>query len=147
MSLDEPDELCQLMAVVHQQGSGWLNLLPLIADDKPVPATPSVFAVFSKRGPVVPLATWTPAASGKRPTPVTIGIQHGVASGLTSRLADTPARVPAEWRVLSDHPRRGLVIEVPDGTSDRVVAQWLLACIDTVSMVPHVGRAEVFTYA
>ncbi len=147
MSLDEPDELVALMAVVHQQGSGWLNLLPLIADDTPVPATPSVFAVLSKRGPVVPLATWTPAVAGKRPTPVTIGVQHGVASALKSRLADSPARIPSEWRVLSDHPRRGLVIEVPDGTADRVVAEWLLTCIDTVSRIPHVGRAEVFTYA
>jgi hypothetical protein len=103
-------------------------------------------AVFSKRGPAVPLATWTPEVTGRRPEPATVGVQHGIGSALRARLAGTAAQVPEGWRVVGDHPRRGLVVQVPAGVGDTAVASWLLQVVDLASVVPHTGRVEVLVY-
>ena len=146
VDLADVDALVGQMRRVHDSGSGWLNLLPLIDPDTPVPATPSALAVFSKRGPAVPLVTWTPATGGSRPEPTTLGVQHGVGAALAGRLPGSPAELPEGWRVVLDHPRRGLVVQVPDQVDDVAVATWLLRLVDTVSMIPHTGRVEVFLY-
>ncbi len=146
IDLDDIEALLGQMRRVHASGSGWLNLLPVIDPDTPVPATPSALAVFSKRGPAVPLVTWTPATGGSRPEPTTLGVQHGVGSALAARLPGTAAAIPEGWRVVSDHPRRGLVVQVPGDVDESAVAAWLLHLVDTVSVVPHTGRVEVFLY-
>ena len=53
------------------------------------------------RGPTVPLATWTPGE---------IGIQHAAGQQVVRTLAERGVPVPEEWYVVSDHPKRGLVL-------------------------------------
>jgi hypothetical protein len=113
--------------------AGWVNLQPEVADAGEDPTTSGFFAVFGARGPAVPFCTWMP---GER----SAGIQHGTGPKLASRID-----VPAGWRVAQDHPRRGLVVRVPDGVADEVVLAWLLATGEVLCARPLLGRwvAEV----
>lgn len=143
--LDDVATLTRLLVEVRTSG-GWVNVVPELPKGTEVPATPSSLAVFSKRGPAVPLATWTPEASGRRAEPATVGVQHGVGSALAKRLSGTAAEVPDTWRVVGDHPKRGLVVQVPPDAGDTAVAAWLLHVVDLASIIPHTGRAQVLLY-
>lgn len=137
------DELRALTAA----GAGWVNVWPEIPVDVEVPATPGVLAVFSKRGPAVPMGTWTaPSDDGRRAEPAQVGIQHAVGGPAVPALADGPARLPAGWRVLQDHPRRGLVVLPDPGASEADVVDWLLRALGLLCRVPQTGRFQVAVY-
>lgn len=144
----DAEALAAVMAELVEARSGWLNLLPQIPEDVPVPSTPSALAVFSKRGPVVPLGTWTAPTPGRNgaTAPVEIGLQHGAAKQARVALADTPGAVPQDWTVLSDNPRRGLVVRPPAGTSLVAEATWLLAALTAICIPPQTGEFLMFRY-
>lgn len=121
-------------AVAAIDARGWVNLRPDL-DDLPPPSKGWFGNVFSNRGPAVPLATWHP---GERAA----GIEHGTGSKLDGR-----AHVPTGWRVVQDHPRRGLVVHVPDAVADAEVIRWLVELGEELSPVPTAGRwtAVVFS--
>jgi hypothetical protein len=93
---------------------GWVNLRPDVAEEDAPPEASSVFGIFGARGPVIPLCTWHP---GER----SAGVQHATGPKVVRRID-----VPAGWRVVQDHPRRGLVVRVPPETSDTMVLRWLV---------------------
>lgn len=145
----DPSALAAVMEELAAARGGWLNLLPEIPEDVPVPETPGVLAVFSKRGPVVPLGTWTaPAVDRKGVTqPSEIGIQHGAAARAADSLAGTPGEIPAAWTVLSDHPRRGVVVLPPPGTPLLDQARWLLDALAAICIPPRTGKFQQLRYA
>jgi hypothetical protein len=91
----------------HLEGATYVNLHPGVdPDEAPPPPTGGIFGgIFSNRGPVVPLATWTPGE---------IGLQHMVGPRAARFLAEKGVPVPEEWYVAADHPRRGLVVRTYD---------------------------------
>ena len=93
---------------------GWVNLQPAVDDDDLPPPTGALFGLFSARGPVVPFCTWH---SGER----SAGVQHGTGPKVASRVD-----IPVGWRILQDHPRRGLVVRVPSEVPDADVLRWLV---------------------
>ena len=121
-------------AVAAVDAAGWINLRPDL-DELPPPPRGWFGNVFSNRGPAAPLATWHP---GERAA----GIEHGIGSKLGDR-----ADVPAGWRVVQDHPRRGLVVQVPTGVDDADVVRWLVDLGERLSPLPTGGRwtAVVFS--
>lgn len=129
-------------------GRGWINLMPEIPTEVPVPATPNALAVFSKRGPVVPLGTWTAPSAARSGVvlPAEIGIQHGAAMRAADALADTPGAVPSGWVAVSDHPRRGLVVRAADVASTLDQARWLLDALAAICIPPTTGHFLLFRY-
>lgn len=93
---------------------GWVNLHPEVDEDDAPPDGGGFFGVFSARGPLVPLCTWHP---GER----SAGVQHGSGPKVARRID-----IPSGWRVVQDHPRRGLVVRVPAGVADNDVLRWLV---------------------
>ena len=81
---DELSDIAARMAGVA--AGGWVNLVPDLPEDLEVPARGALSPIFGARGPVVPMATWTPPGS-ENPPRMTFGVEHG--SG--------PARSPG-WR-------------------------------------------------
>jgi hypothetical protein len=79
------------------------------------------------------LATWHP---GER----SAGIEHSTGPKVARRVD-----VPTGWRVIQDHPRRGLVVRVPAEVADAEVLRWLVELGEALSQVPTSGRwiAEV----
>ena len=122
----------------------WFNLLPRVVDDADIPDTPNSLAIFSRRGPAVPLATIVSAHERRgRIEPAEIGVQHAAAS----RLADAWTTPPPEGIVtLSDHPKRGWVGSVPPEMRAHDYTRWLCQQLIALCRVPLTGQIDVLRY-
>jgi hypothetical protein len=99
----------------HLEGATYVNLHPGVDAEEVPPASP-LGNLFGNRGPVVPLATWTPGE---------IGLQHPAGQRVVRFLADRGVVVPDDWYVVAEHPKRGLVIRTYQ-TPVREVLEWLV---------------------
>ncbi len=125
-------------------GAGWINFDAGVDAEVPVPARSMIFGFLAARGPDLPHCSWVPE-KGAAPS---IGVQYASGRQAARRLADAGVPVPDGWRILQDHPRRGLVVAVLPGSGaaangtledhDRVLA-WLLAAGAALSTVPLSG--------
>jgi hypothetical protein len=122
----DPDDLDPVVSRLDP--SGWLNAWPDVDPDEVPPTSSGLFGLFSARGPVVPLCTWHP---GER----SAGIQHAAGPKVAQRV-----EVPAGWRVVQDHPRRGLVVRVPPEVPDLEVVRWLVGAGARLCPVPRRDR-------
>lgn len=96
----------------------FVNISPGV-DAEEVPPRSPLGALFGNRGPVVPLATWTPGE---------IGIQHMAGQHVTKLLATRGGAVPDDWYVVAEHPKRGLVVRTYQAPPE-VTLRWLVeAC-------------------
>ena len=137
--------------VVERMGSlaaaqaGWITLQPGVHPED-VPPPQSIFSrVFSGSGPPVPVCTWVAPDAKQKPPHPEIGILHASGPKAAHRLESAGTPIPDRWVVLSDHPRRGLVIAVhPDAHHDDVL-RWLLSAGTALSRIPVTGswRVEV----
>lgn len=140
--------IAEIVSEFSAAGNGWFNLSPDIPEDVPVPPTPGVLAVFSKRGPFVPVLTWIAGnqANGKKVLPQ-IGIQHGHSKRAMDALNDHDFSIPGDWRVLSDHPKRGCVIETTGSESHAEVTDWVCDLALTLCIPPTNGNFVVRRYS
>jgi hypothetical protein len=125
----DPSELLGVLDALGTERDGWVNLQP-VEDEKEAPdAAPTrsgIFSLVSPRGPKIPISTWVPGeVSAKRSEPDSLGIQHGAGPKAYRQLLAAGVTPPEGATMLSDHPRRGLVLSVPNGTSAAVVLAWL----------------------
>lgn len=145
---DERGPVVGRMAAMAAEGRGWLNVTPgLDVDPEDAPAPRSgLGSLFSSRGPTIPLGTWMPA---QRRDPSTVGIQHGEGPKAIDLLAEWGAPVPEGWRVVQDHPKRGLVVATPTTTAvdelDAVLA-WLLRAAGALCAWPRTGEWRALCY-
>ena len=126
------------MASVASDGSGWINFLPALDDGTRVPPRSTLFAIFTARGPAVPMATWKPGSETPATRPV-FGIEHGSGPQALARLREHDLALPAGWLKVADHPKRGLVLTAPAGTADGEILWWLLTACHILSTVPLSG--------
>ena len=99
----------------HLDGAVFVNLHPGV-DAERVPPTSALGNLFGNRGPTVPLATWTPGE---------VGLQHMAGQRVARFLAARGVPVPDDWYVVSDHPRRGLVLRTYQ-TPPAEALRWLV---------------------
>ena len=131
----EPAAVLARMDEVAAAGKGWVNFQPAVdADQEPPPRT-KLFGLFSNAGPDVPLCTWVPG----QPTS-SIGVQHATGPKAADRLKIVERGIPDGWRVRQDHPKRGLVVEVPGGVPNSRVLDWLLDAGAALSTMRLTGR-------
>ena len=103
-------ELLGEMRSLASDRSRWVNLSPRIDPEK-VPPRGGAPGIFSSRGPLIPLATWVPGPLGRKPAPSSIGLQHPLGTKAVPTLRELGLVAPDGYRVVADHPRRGLVLE------------------------------------
>jgi hypothetical protein len=134
-------ELLGQMAMVQAGGTGWINVTPVI-DEEHQPAEPGPFAFLGGSTHQVPVITWMPGRhqSGRPMRPTTIGLQHASGPRVAWRLRDLGHPVPEGWKVTQDHPRRGLVADVPADADNAEVIGWLLRAATSVCQVEMTGR-------
>jgi hypothetical protein len=142
----ERDVIVDVLRGLVDAGAGWVNIRPLVDEDD-LPPPPGLAAVFSAKGPPLPIGTWvfsrhrdgTPAASS-------IGIAHPAGTKVATRIVDAGLRPPPTWRGRQDNPRRGLVVEVPPDGDVAEGLDWLLRVLLELSPIALAGewRAEVF---
>jgi hypothetical protein len=136
-------ELLAQMSMVQAGGTGWINIEPVI-DEQYLPPEPGPFAFLGGSTHKVPVVTWMPGKrqDGRAVKATTVGLQHASGPRVAWRLRDLGLPVPADWRVTQDHPRRGLVAEVPADADNRAVIDWLLRSAAAVCQVESTGRWE-----
>lgn len=136
------------MAAMSEAGAGWVNFEPAVHVEDVPPEGSGTFSVFSGRGPVVPLGTWTPGTTTRRgrTEPAMLGLQHPAGSKARPRLTELGHQVPDGWFVVQDHVRKGLVVAVPADVGPEVALRWLLRAAALLSTIPLTGgwRAAVY---
>lgn len=136
------------MATLAERRDGWINLHPWVDDDDELPTVAAgLIAWLRARGPTVPEATFVPGEVRRRRTdPHSIGIQHPSGPKARQSLAGKGIEIPEGWRVRSDHPRRGLVVELPDDVDVGDVLAWLLRASNALSGTPLGDRWVAAVY-
>ncbi len=146
LPFDEED-LAPVEAVLTELAAacrGWVNLSPEVEPGQEPPPRNLVTAVFSARGELVPLATWTPPEQmGGR---ATVGIEHGSGPRAIVRLTTMELGLGPGWSKVADHPRRGLVVTTPPDADPGDVLWWLLAASHALSAVPLTGSWQASVY-
>jgi hypothetical protein len=147
---DQLGPVLDRMAAVTAAGSGWINIRPII-DAEHEPPPPGPLSIFGGSIHKVPTATWMPGKLERSGSisATRIGLQHSGGPRLAAQLRELGLPLPQGWRVVQDHPRRGLVAKLPDGANgadDAEVLGWLIRAAGTLCAVPSTGRwrAEVF---
>ena len=146
---DEAGDVVAAMEEVGGAGAGWVNFEPGVEVEDIAAAGSGTFALFSGRGPVVPLATWTPAKIQRRGRrePAMIGLQHPAGSRAKALLAERGHPIPEGWVVLQDHVRKGLVLALPEGVPAAETLTWVLRAARLLSTVPLTGQWRASVYA
>ena len=143
----QPDRAEEVVAAM-EAGAGWVNFEPAVDVEDVAAAGSSTFSIFSGRGPVVPLGTWTPPATqgrGRR-DPAMLGLQHPAGSKAKPLLAELGHPVPEGWVVVQDHVRKGLVVALPETVVAADALAWLLRAARLLSTIPLQGgwRAAIY---
>jgi hypothetical protein len=130
------EKVLGLMTELAGRHGGWINLHPAVDPDD-VPAR-SGFRLFSVQGPAVPLCTWAPPEDRARGVRyVSLGIQHGAGMKAVTFLDRAGVAIDERWRVLTDAPKRGMVVAVPPDESNDVVLDWLITAGATLCQLPY----------
>lgn len=140
-----PDDVAEVVSVMAEladrSGSGWLTLDPEFDERFPPPTQTLWGRLLTGRGPYVPRATWVPADTERRtPEPVSIGILHATGPKAVERLAEADIDVPDRWRVIADHPKRGLVAYVPIDIAHDDVLAWTCRAARALTKIPLTGQ-------
>jgi len=122
---------------------GWMNLQPVPVHEEEAATTTSIFSGPSP--PKLPLCTWKVEERRGR-IETTLGIQHGVGSRIAPHLRQAGVSAAPGWRVLQDHRRRGLVLQVPPDAEHEVVLDWLMRAGQLLALVDTTGSwaAELY---
>lgn len=129
----------EVMAEMATAQRGWITFQPGIRPED-APPQKSVFGqLFSGTGPAVPVCTWVAPEPGQKPPHAELGILHQTGPKAVRTLSEAGLDVPERWVVLSDHPRRGLVIGVHPASAHGDVLDWLLRAGETLTRVPLTG--------
>jgi hypothetical protein len=142
------DPVVARMTLMAGNRQGWVNLTPGLDVDVPPPTRSTLANIFGARGPDVPLGTWAAPTRNDR-EPSTVGIHHGRGPKVVQRLASEGLALPDGWRILQDHPKRGLVCAVP-ATTDQAeldsVLDWLLRATGALCPIPRTGEWRALCY-
>jgi len=132
------------LATAHD---GWINLNPQVRPEDEPPPRAGLTTLLA--GPVhdVPVCTWVAGKIARHGVqPDSIGIQHAGGSRVFARLTSAGVALPEGWRLVQDHPRRGLVVTPASGAAHQDVLTWILEAGAVLSAVRLTGewRAEIY---
>lgn len=124
----------------------WCNFSYEIDEDAGGAPDSFLFSFLAARGPSSPLATVTSGSAGKRPTGPQLGLQHRAGQKAALQLREAGIELPGGWSWVQDHPRRGLVVELPSPVAAPAITDWLLRAMAVLNRAPTTGTMlyEVF---
>lgn len=124
----------------------WVNLTLEVDDERFVPDN-VMFSIVAARGPSVPMATVTAATTGKREEPAAVGIEHRAGTKAGVQLSEAGLDQPQQWRLVQDHPRRGLVFTLPSDVDTAALARWILDALRVLNRAPVLSGVTYESYA
>ena len=126
---------------------GWINLLPGLAVEGEVdPNGPGLFPMLSPRFPGATMGSWFPPRGGRRPrAEQVVGVTHSTGARVVVGLTEAGLGLPHGWRLVQDHPRRGLIVAASAGAAHARVLDYALSVTSTLCVLPQTGtwQAEV----
>jgi hypothetical protein len=144
---DAPAGVVGCMRELITSRNGWVNMQPLVEEEDIPQTSVGILGWISAKGPAVPEATWVPGERRRNGSLAadSIGLQHRGGPRARAALAEAGVPIPAGWKLLSDHPKRGLVIELPADTEPDEIVHWLVAAARVLSPMelPSRGVAAV----
>jgi hypothetical protein len=146
-SVTEPATVVGFMDDLAAVHDGWINFQPEVRPEDEPPHHSGLSVLLAGVVHDVPVATWVPGKVVRDALrPDSIGIQHAVGARVLGRLTTAGVGLPEGWRVVQDHPRRGLIVAPGPGTDHATLLAWLLEAGTALSAVRLTGRwrAEVY---
>jgi hypothetical protein len=136
----DPAQLVAVLDELARTRDGWVNLQAVEDEEEAPDAQPAragLFSLVGGRGPRIPVGTWVPGdRGGRRPDPDSIGIQHAAGPKALRQLVAAGVSPPEGASLLSDHPKRGLVVALPEGLEPAAVLAWLFRACDVLAPDP-----------
>ena len=136
-----------LTLAARGDGSGWLNVQPVVADEDRPYESP-LFKLFTARGPAIPLGTWVPGHHYRdKWQPTSVGLQHAAGRHASKLLEERGVVEPDGWNRRQDHIKRGLVYELPQGQDPKTTLEFLIDAMTQLVDFPVTGRWQgvIFT--
>lgn len=131
---DARSEFTAVIRALGEARDGWVNLSPRVDPEALPPA--GIGGIFSARGPAIPLATWVPGTESRKGAAMTsLGLQHPLGSKAVHRLLELGIGIPDGYRVVTDNPKRGLVLESPGTGDPEEIADWMIRTTGGLSPV------------
>jgi hypothetical protein len=133
------DDLTEVVDALRSMRVGdWANIEPYVdqaeLDDLRARSPHPIVRAFQKAGAPIPLGTVARTAPG-----LSIGLEHGHGARALPFLREHDLAKPDDWKLKQDHPRRGLVFEVPATTDLEAAVRWILRAAKLLGAV-RVGR-------
>jgi hypothetical protein len=144
--LEELGVVVEQMDLMGNAHTGWLNFRPAVPEEEEPPAPTGLDMLFSTAVHDVPICTWMAGKTNRHGVaPDSLGVQHSAGTKTLAHLASLGLALPTGWRVVQDHPRRGLVVLAPAGTGHLEELSWLIQSGTLLSTVRVTGEwhAEV----
>ncbi len=144
---EDPKDVVGHMDRLADVRDGWINLHPEVRPEDEPPRPSGFSLLVAGVSHDVPVATWVPGKQVRDGLRLdSIGVQHAAGARVLTRLSSAGVGLPEGWRVVQDHPRRGLIVAPAPGTSHRAMLDWLLEAASVLSSVRLTGEwhAEVY---
>ena len=121
----------------------WFNIEPDV-DQRSVHTGSIFWKAFSSRGPRIPQFTWTSATDRKGNfQPSEIGLTHPTGIAVLDRIKSFQINVPNEWQLIQDHPKRGIVFQLPATYDSEEVVMFATSVIPVVSPFKFAGSFKL----
>ena len=121
----------------------WFNIEPDV-DERSIHTVSIFWKAFSSRGPRIPQFTWTSATDRKgNYQPSEIGLTHPTGIAVLERIKGFQINVPDEWRLIQDHPKRGIVFQLPATYVSEEVVMFATSVIPVVSPFEFAGSFKL----
>ena len=121
----------------------WFNIEPDV-DQRSVHTGSIFWKAFSSRGPRIPQFTWTSATDRKGNfQPSEIGLTHPTGIAVLDRIKSFQINVPNEWQLIQDHPKRGIVFQLPETYDPEEVVVFATSVIPVVSPFEFAGSFKL----
>ena len=121
----------------------WFNIEPDV-DERSIHTGSIFWKAFSSRGPRIPQFTWTSATDRKgNYQPSEIGLTHPTGIAVLERIKGFQIKIPDEWRLIQDHPKRGIVFQLPATYHSEEVVMFATSVIPVVSPFEFAGSFKL----
>ncbi len=121
----------------------WFNIEPDV-DERSIHTGSIFWKAFSSRGPRIPQFTWTSATDRKgNYQPSEIGLTHPTVIAVLERIKSFQINIPDEWRLIQDHPKRGIVFQLPATYDSEEVVMFATSVIPVVSPFEFAGSFKL----
>lgn len=134
--MESSDQVVEEMDRLSDAHDGWVNFRPSVPDEEVPPNPGGLAMLFSTDVHDVPICTWVAGKESRHGLgPDSLGVQHSAGTRTLAHLASLGVSLPQGWRAVQDHPRRGIVVLAPPGTSRSEELSWLLQAGTALSRV------------